>query len=369
MNHEEMKIIIEKFKEKKYKYNIWIIANINDTVQDEESFVKHADFSEFFNKAEFASIASAIMSVFGYVRVFYSELEFINFVVDKKECLNIDNTIIFNFSRDGIHEGKKSLIPAFCNLFNLKYIGSNPFVISLLRNKFIYTIFLKSMGISVPTSSVYYRNKPFDSEMFKDIKTLIIKNTHESASIGMTEDCLIKNWKKENINYILNHHSLCMKNNKILVQEFIDGTECEVFVIRYKNSYYAFHPIKIIIHNSQIITNDISNMYDYSFSLLSAELSNNICKKIMKNTEMAAELLDIGDYARFDYRINSNGEFYLIDIAGSPYLTRHSSINYLFTEILGFQYTDMFLFLSAISIINHSHDVNCKSDNNKPLDV
>lgn len=369
MNCNEINIILKEFKSERFKYTAWIIANINETVQSEESFIKHTNFSEFFSKAEFASIASAIISIFGYVRIFYSETEFINHVISKKESLNTNNIIVFNFSRDGIHEGKKSLIPAFCNLFGIKYLGSNPFVISLLRNKFIYTTFLRSVGIPVPISALYYKNGLMEYKIFKEASTLIIKNNQESASIGMTDKCLIQNWKNKDINYILNYQCSIMNTDKILIQEFIEGIECEVFVVKYKHSYHAFPPIKIAIHNSKIITNEISDTYDYSFSLLSLELNDNICRRIMQKTELAAKYLNIDDYARFDYRINTNGNFYLIDIAGSPYLTRHSSINYLFTEVLGFQYSDIFLYLSAISIKNYSQDVNCKSDSNKPLDL
>ena len=83
---------------------------------------------------------------------------------------------------------------------------------------------------------------------------------------------------------------------------------------------------------------------------------------------MAADLLNIKNYARFDYRVKKNGEFFLIDIAGSPYLTRHSSIEYLFTQLLGLKYSDIFLLIAAITVANYSHEVNCKSDNGKPLE-
>ena len=44
----------------------------------------------------------------------------------------------------------------------------------------------------------------------------------------------------------------------------------------------------------------------------------------------AASILNIKDYARFDFRIK-NGVPYLFDIAGTPYTIHHSSISYLFS--------------------------------------
>ena len=51
---------------------------------------------------------------------------------------------IYNFSRDGIAEGKKSLIPAFCDLCGLKYTGSNAFTYILIEeiNGFLHRYFL-----------------------------------------------------------------------------------------------------------------------------------------------------------------------------------------------------------------------------------
>lgn len=368
MNRNEIVALIEYFKRQKQDYTIWIVANVADTVQTHEDFIRHSNFSEFFTKAEFASIVSAITESFGYTRIFYSEIEFMEYVLAKKDSLNKLNLIVYNFARDGVHEGKKSLIPAFCDLFDIRYIGSNPFVISLLRNKYIYSILLKSMGIPVPFTSKHIYGKEFQINSFQKPYSLIAKNICESASIGMDEKNILANASALDISLSLD--ALCdrLQTKEILVQDYIKGIECEVFVVKYNNQYHAFDPIKLTLTNSDIITSQISDTYDYTFSLLSREISTDICNQIKSASEKAAELLNIDGYARFDYRINDVNNFYLIDIAGTPYLTRHSSITYLFTNVLQMQYSDIFIFLAAITMANYSKLVNCKSDNNNPLE-
>ncbi len=364
--YNKLKGNIKRFNEIKYNFNVWIIANVAETVQSNENFIQHTNFSEFFTKAEFASIISAITSIFGYVRIFYSEIEFLNYVLENKKTLDTSNIIIYNFSRDGIKEGKKSLIPSFCDLFNLNYIGSNPFVISLLRNKFIYTKFLDSMGIPVPSTVKYHLNGKFSYENFQDKDKLIVKNVYESASIGMSEKNLITYCEKGDISPQLDKLCEEIKADEVLVQEYICGKECEVFVIKYHETYYAFPPVKLTIHDSDIITHKISDEFDYSFSPLSADFSEDICTELRIVSENAAELLGIKNYARLDFRITPSGEFYLFDIAGTPYLTRHSSIAFLFTQILNMQYTDIFILLAVLAEADNHHDVNCKSDSNSP---
>ncbi len=367
MTNKDIEKIIEEFEINKNDYVIWIIANVADTVQDEESFIKHSNFSEFFTKAEFSSIVSAISDIFGYVRIFYSEMEFITFILSNKNQIDSLHTIIYNFTRDGIKEGKKSLIPAFCDLFQLKYIGSNPFVVSLLRNKFVFSKFLENMDISVPNTMLYEANTHNDISCFIG-KSVIAKNIYESASIGMDTTNIISYDSCEDYNIKLDELCNNLDVKQLLIQDYIEGIECETFVINLQGNYYAFQPIALEINGSSILTSKISDSNSYAFADLSKYMNDSVCDNIMRVTEKAAKLLNIKNYARFDYRVESNGKFYLIDIAGSPYLTRHSSIAYLFINILGLNYNKIFSLLAALTNINQSNDVNCKSDSKRPLE-
>lgn len=358
--------ICDEFRQVKDSHEIWIVANVNNTVQNHESFIQHTNFSEFFTKAEFASIVSAITQSFGYVRVFYSEIEFMDHILAHKNSIAIDHVLVFNFARDGIREGKKALIPALCDLFGINYIGSNAFVVSLLRNKFVYAKYLESLGIPIPPTSVYTQSFCFNYAAFCETDTLIAKHVSESASIGLEQENIIDRWNSLSIDKAL--QKLCSKMNttQLIVQKFIEGYECEVFVVNYCGRYFAFSPIEIIIHNDRILTASISDNYYYSFRPLCEHYPEHICNEIIHTTEIAARLLNVKNYARFDYRITNDGEYYLIDIAGSPYLTRHSSISYLFTSVLKLEYSDIFVFLAAIASKNHYIDVNCKSESNNP---
>ena len=142
-----------------------------------------------------------------------------------------------------------------------------------------------------------------------------------------------------------------------------------MFVISNGDNLYAFPPIALKINGSHIITSQISDEYDYTFFPLSSILPLDICNSIQKTTEYAGKILNIKTYARFDYRISPNGQYYLIDIAGSPYLTRHSSVEYLFSQVLNLQYSDIFLLILCLTLKNYSHEVNCKSDKGNPLDI
>lgn len=342
-----LEFILLYYKNINIDFDVYVIADTQTkTNQYGNGTVIHSDESEFFSRTEFAEIASAIFYCFGFVKVFYSELEFIKYILEN----NIINTkyIVYNFARDGRSNGKKSLIPAFCDLLNIKYTGSNAFVISLLRNKFIYTKFLETNGINVPKSEIYCNNTNFD-DLYPTYKAqkVIVKNNHESASIGLTDEniFLFNDTSKEILDKLIDS----MNTNTLLIQNYIAGIECEVLVLQYSGKYYALDPVEIVFRNNNYFIDTItSNAYNYDFAILNSPIKEDI-KIIAQN---AAELLGVKDYARFDFRIKDNTPF-LIDIAGTPYTIYHSSIAYLFTQYYKLPYETIYKIIVACMISNY----------------
>lgn len=339
--------ILDYFKSYKINFDVYIIADTQErTKYLYNSEFQHADENEFFSKEEFAEIASAIFFVFGYVRVFYSEMEFIEYFIRKK--LNTNEFIVYNFARDGQINGKKSLIPAFCDLLHIRYTGSNAFVISLLRNKDIYTWLLEMNGIPVPKSKIYRAEDGCTDiiSQFLDQK-VIVKNLYESASIGLNEHNVFT--VTDDSEHLFSDITSHMGHNSLLIQEFIDGPEFEILVLQFKGIYYSLYPVEIVFSNSHTyIDSQISNAYQYQFRTPAPETASILCHAAIK----AASILNIKDYARFDFRIR-NGIPYLFDIAGTPYTIYHSSIAYLFTEYYHLPYESIYKTVVACMLSNY----------------
>ena len=346
-NRNILKDILSFYNKLNFDFDVYIVADLQTRTRKANSNqIIHADESEFFSRSEFAEITSAIFYSFGFVKTFYSELEFIKYVlennIDYKEC------IVYNFARDGRANGKKSLIPSFCDLLNIKYTGSDAFVISLLRNKNVYTELLEKNGIAVPKSKVFSHPNDFSQLINTFSNQLVIaKNKCESASIGLnTQNIFLFDQNSRKKLYSLLHN---MKTDTLLIQEYIDGIECEVLVLQYKGSYYALDPVKIVFkteHN--FIDTDTSNKYNYSFDILESTLNTTIQKMATK----AASILEVKDYARFDFRIKGNIP-YLIDIAGTPYTIYHSSIAHLFTNHYHLPYESIYKVIVACMLSNY----------------
>ena len=116
--------------------------------------------------------------------------------------------------------------------------------------------------------------------------------------------------------------------------------------------YLALDPVAIRMETGDILSSDISNSYRYSFSSLENYLSSSQCGQICQFAEKAAALLGIENYARFDFRIDPKRGAFLIDIAGTPYTIHHSSIAYLFRDIYGFSYKDIYKVIVSLALQN-----------------
>ena len=348
-NHQIIESIISQYKTDNIDFDVYVIADAQiQTIKESDNRIYHADESEFFSRTEFAEIASALFNVFGFVRVFYSEISFIEYIL--RNHIDPNGCIVYNLARDGKMPGKKSLIPSFCDLYHIKYTGSDAFVISLLRNKPAFSDILSVHNINVPISVVFNPEQENLSELNTALEghEILIKNVCESASIGLTCEC--KMLFSSDTYQQLHQVAINVNPKQVLIQEFIDGMECEVLVLQYHKDYYAMTPVVITFSaNRTFMDAQISNGYQYGFRLLQTPVASSICAA----AEHAASILNIKDYARFDFRVRDNVP-YLFDIAGTPYTIHHSSVAYLFNEY-GLQYEDIYKTIVSCMFSNYQN--------------
>ena len=339
-----IKKIIDEFDTLKNKPDIYVIANAQEYTKKISEFdILHASDDEFFSAQELGEVVTSLFAIGCYVSIFYTELEFIKFILNNNYRLNRKNLLVLNLSRDGLSEGKKSLIPSFCSMMNIKYSGSDPFVISLCRNKFIWSSVVQNHNILVPDFFEIKENFKIGEVNFTTNDKIIIKNIYESASIGLTNESV-------KMSTLIDENFIKQNNNKI-IQRFIDGIELEVPFFKFGNKYLILDPIQIIFNdNKQYLTSEISNLYNYDFSFFKPF---DLSKNIKNNTEKIARILNINGYGRIDYRVNENNEYYAIDIATMPYTIKHSSFAYWFNE-KNYVYNDLYKVLIMSIIYKYS---------------
>lgn len=69
--------------------------------------IEHASDSEFFSLSEFEEIASALLKTGLCLNVFYTEIDFVEYILKHYSYLSKETLLVYNLARDGRKEGKK----------------------------------------------------------------------------------------------------------------------------------------------------------------------------------------------------------------------------------------------------------------------
>lgn len=328
------------------EFEIFFVVNVvgKTNIHDYKN-VGQSILTEYLTEEEYDVMISALKKSGFKIRVFYNEIYFMNYIISNAETLDFGHIIVFNLARNGKGLNKKALIPSFCQLYGLRLTGSDAYHVCLGRHKYHVNCILASKNIIVPHTWCYSQNGWLLNESpALDVK-LIIKPAFESASRGIN-DTSINYYSDKLVQQIKNLHDEYEQD--ILAQEFIPGYEVQVPVIKLNGKYFA--PMAVGINmdndcllNNKIITYDIAydetyNFYDFS------KINESLAQQLKRTAESACSILGLQHYGRFDFRIDSNGRFYITDISTHPFLIKHSAFAYMFS-VLNLKYEDIFLLL------------------------
>ena len=287
--------------------------------------------TERFSIDEFNEIYQGIVTAGYFVQaIFFNEIDFITDYIEHPQ--RYKNSLIYNLARNGFGDNKKTIIPSFCELIGLKYTTSSSLSCALARNKYYFTTLFNTHNIPVPKSWLYTENGTWINGTPENGLKVICKPSSESASQGISESKIIIFSAEKSTNLLKTNH---------IVQEYIEGYECEVPVFKVGDVIHVFPPIGIDLYGKSVLDEESSEHNQYDFYRLDKHLSSEIVTTIQKTAEKAFRLLQMDVYGRIDFRITQNGHPFIFDVSTTPYTTKHSSFAYAF-EQLGFEYYDIY---------------------------
>jgi D-alanine-D-alanine ligase len=334
---------------------IILIANVVNHTKHKEKNSYDNIAIEFYTEEEIDEIIQGLRHIGLYVDVYFDEHCFIDDIINKR-INDLRNVLVFNLTRNGFGIGKKALIPSFCDLFNIRYTGSNAYATSLARHKYHYSKLLSTLKLC-GTPTWFFDNGNWIGEIPPNDLQVILKPAFESASKGISTLSIMNTSQNDFFENVLTYHK--EHQQPIVCQKFIIGYEVEVPVIELSSLLLAAPPIGISINNNpfvgeSIISEEISSIYGYDFYLAEEMLSKNLVEKLSDIARSCFRSMGLRNYARIDFRINNDHEIYVTDVSSTPFIIMHSSYNYVF-QLLGFEPKDIFLLivLSALTEDNN----------------
>jgi D-alanine-D-alanine ligase len=207
--------------------------------------------------------------------------------------------------------------PYFDNL-NIPYTSSNAKVSALTFNKYECNKKLKELGFNCATSFLYKKeNNIVEQEIINRVKLpCFVKPNGAGSSFGISK---VK--KKEDLKKAIN--SALQHDNKVLIEQFIDGIEISCGVYTNKNNTQVL-PITEIVTENEFF--DYQAKYEgKSQEITPARISKKLTIEVQKLTTDIYKAMELSGICRIDYII-MNEKPYIIEINTIPGFTEESII-------------------------------------------
>lgn len=215
--------------------------------------------------------------------------------------------------------GEDGAVQGLLDLMGLEYVGSGVLASAIAMDKIMSKHIFESL--SIPTPRHIYLDKANKylgtDEIIKKLKVpAVIKPASEGSAIGIT----IVNSTKEMENGI---ESAFDYDNRILVEEFIDGPEITVGILG--------NDPPVVLEIVQIVS--LNHFYDYdakytpgkSKHIIPADIPDNIKKKCAKYALNAHNAINCRDLSRIDIKMSPDFKnIYVLEINTIPGMTETS---------------------------------------------
>ncbi len=324
--------------------NLVLIAHVREPRGNINIAQLQCSETERFSIDEFNEIYQGIVSAGYFVQaVYFNEIDFITDCIEHQE--RYKNSLIYTLARNGLGDNKKTIIPSFCELIGLRYTTSSSLSCALARNKYYFSSLFNAHNVPVPKSWLYTENKIWLNGTPETGTKVICKPSSESASQGINESKIFEFSTEQSANLLNVSH---------IVQEYVDGFECEVPILKVQDTIYVLPPIGIDLKGKKILDEEASDHNQYGFYQLDKHFSSKTIDAIQNAAERAFRLLQMDVYGRIDFRISKNGHPFIFDVSTTPYTTKHSSFAYAF-ELLGFEYCDIYRAIISAALMREQN--------------
>lgn len=250
----------------------------------------------------------------------------------KLEKLKNQIDLVFNIAEGLGGDARESQIPLFCEMLKIPYTHSSPTVHAISLDKNFSKMIVKSLGIKVPDSILIDRDSDLSALDFTF--PLIVKPNSEGSSIGVFDTNVVPNKKElEKAVNVMYSNGL---SSSLLLEQFIDGREFTVALINDEK----LRVLPIIEQRFDFLPKGYKNIAGFELKWRFEDSLKNLeeayycpapidekLKNEIKNTSLSIfEALNIKDCARIDYRLDTEGNLYFIEVNTLPGINLNENV-------------------------------------------
>lgn len=284
------------------------------------------------SEAQLNAMIESLRNIGIYVELLDGDLDFMRAVAaERLQAIARQHKLVYNGIEGGIgvggfEPGRKALVPVVADAFGLVASNSNAYACSVGRHKFHYFTLLNALGIRSPPAWHFRLDGGWKGDVTPSAgTTVIVKSTYESWSVGVSDDSVFV-YDSQRDNQI--REIAASIGQDVCVQEFVTGPEVCVPVYATPERFTTV-PVQAILSKAPGDPRAIMTFEDTS--------GDNTLRhdpypkdapgyKEMKTAAVRAfEALELGAFARIDFRVDNKGLPWVIDVGVSPGIGPKSS--------------------------------------------
>jgi D-alanine-D-alanine ligase len=218
-------------------------------------------------------------------------------------------------------------VVSYLELMKQPYTGCNPRGLTICRDKALAKMVLAYHRIHIPAFAVFHMNRKVRRS--KRLKfPLLVKSISEEGSVGIARASIVNDDEKlaERVEFI--HRQT---ETHAIAEQYIAGREIYVSVIG-NQRLQTYTPWELVIEKlpegaPNIATSKLKwdPAYQEKVGVVTkaAELDKSMRDKVERLSKKIYRTLFLSGYARLDYRVTEDGQFYLLEANPNPQIADH----------------------------------------------
>lgn len=215
--------------------------------------------------------------------------------------------------------GEGGILQAKLNDMNIPYTGSGPKASALAMDKWKACEVFKREGIRIPKGILLPDD--FNDAVSRLGINIVVKPCSGGSTVGIT---IINDATPQKLNdaYELAHESY---EGSVMAEEYISGREFTCAVWEHDGEVKALPAIEIVPHEGFY---DYTNKYTAGATeyIVPAKVEDNIAESIADYAVRAHKSLGCSCYSRSDFRVDSGGHVYILEVNTAPGMTATSLV-------------------------------------------
>ncbi|MCP5497566.1 MAG: D-alanine--D-alanine ligase [Leptospiraceae bacterium] len=289
-----------------------------------ESFPKLVKFQkqEWESKSSILFLHDTIQNLGYSVKIIEPQLSKHDFLLELQKVIsqpyNQSNTVLFNLVEGFNSRNREGYIPAIAEFLGISHTGSDAYAQNISLDKYLTKQIAKQINIPTAHSLLLDSNTILQGPKLRF--PLFIKPNGEGSSLGIKHDNIVGNTaslKKK-------AKELLKKYDDLLLEEYLPGTDLTVGIIGNSGRFRATKVASVYCPNNVIYGEFIKGKGDMP-EVLKFDISPKIEKEIQEYSICLCEKIGVSGYARVDWKCDSFGKPYFLELNLTPGLSYYYS--------------------------------------------